>query len=343
MLRSSENEHVLFVDDNAEFLKSIRRLLGKEYDISTCTSAKEALALLQEQGPFAVVVSDLMMPEMGGIEFLTRVKEASPDSIRILFTGYASLETALDAVNEGYVFRILKKPCPDKDIKRAVDAGLEQHRLLRDRTELEYLRKIGPAMEGIIFGFSSLVEARDPYTAGHQQRVAFLSVALAKKMNLEEDRVEGLRLAAMVHDIGKLYVPAEFLNKPGSLSEAEFSIIKNHAQVGFDILAPVDFPWPLAYIVLQHHERIDGSGYPQGLKGEQLLTESKIIAVADVVEAMAFRRPYRSGLGLEAALKEIVECGGAQYDQDVVNACLELFANDEFTRAWDEFIIKGQG
>ncbi len=335
MVQEAENRHVLFVDDNPIFLASIRRLLGKAYAVATAESGEEGLQVLKDRGPFAVVVSDLKMPEMDGIVFLTRVKEANPDAVRILFTGYANLENAIEAVNNGYVFRILTKPCPEKDIKKAVEAGFEQHRLLRNRSELQYLRRIGRAMEGVISGFSALVEARDPYTAGHQRRVAALSVALAERLGLARDRAEGLRMAAMVHDIGKIYVPAEFLNKPGKLSTDEFSIIKHHSRVGSDILSPVDFPWPLGNIVLQHHERLDGGGYPQGLRGDQLLDESKILAVADVVEAMTFHRPYRQGLGLKAALDEIGKNAGRLYDDVVVKACLTLFRDEDYASGWE--------
>ncbi len=331
---SKNNRRILFVDDNPNFLASIRRLLGSNYSITTADSGEQALELIGQQEPFAVIVSDLKMPNMDGITFLAKAKDISPNSVRILFTGYANLENAIAAVNNGYVFRILTKPCQEEDIKRAVDASLDQHRMLRAHSELEYLRKIGKAMEGIIFGFSALVEARDPYTAGHQRRVADLSAVLAQRLGMDRDRTQGLRMAAMVHDIGKLYVPAEFLNKPGKLSSAEFSIIKNHSQVGSDILSPVEFPWPLSEIVLQHHERLDGSGYPQGLRGDQLLDEAKIIAVADVVEAMAFDRPYRPGKGLDAALDEVEHNAGTLYDRDVVQACLNMFRNEGFAENW---------
>ena len=329
------NNRILFVDDDSHFLASVQRLLGKEYSVTTALGGKEALAILEVQGPFAVVVSDLKMPGMDGISFLAEVKRICPDSVRILFTGYADLESALDAVNNGFVFKILKKPCPQEDVNRAVEDGLVQYQLIQDRSELIYLRKIKDAMEGVILGFSALVEARDPYTAGHQRRVSLLSAALAAKLGLDRDRIEGLRMAAMVHDIGKLYVPAEFLNKPGKLSPAEYSIIQHHSQVGADILSHVDFPWPISDIVLQHHERIDGSGYPQGLRGDQLLLESRIMAVADVVEAMAFHRPYRPGLGLDVALSELQKNAGILYDVDVTQACLELFENDEFGAIWE--------
>jgi PAS domain S-box-containing protein/putative nucleotidyltransferase with HDIG domain len=176
----------------------------------------------------------------------------------------------------------------------------------------------------------SAVEMRDPYTAGHQRRVAQLSVAIAQKMGLSQHDVEGLNLASLVHDIGKINVPAEILSKPGKLTQMEFNLIKTHPQTGYDILKSIDFPWPVAEIVLQHQERFDGSAYPQGLKGEEILLPARIISVADVVEAMSSHRPYRPSLGAEVAIDEIKKNRGILYDPQVVDACLELLEKDGF-------------
>lgn len=186
-------------------------------------------------------------------------------------------------------------------------------------------------MEETVNGLVSAVEKRDPYTAGHQRRVSLLASAIAIKMQLEKSQADGLRIAAIVHDIGKIYVPSEILSKPGKLTKAEFDLIKTHPQAGFEILSTINFPWPVAKIVLQHQERINGSGYPQGLKSNNILLEARIISVADVVEAIASHRPYRPSLGIEFALKEINSKKGILFDKQVVKACLDLFNNDEFT------------
>ncbi|OQX43878.1 MAG: hypothetical protein B0D88_03595 [Candidatus Sedimenticola endophacoides] len=165
------------------------------------------------------------------------------------------------------------------------------------------------ALENTIQAIARTVEKRDPYTAGHQQRVAELAAAIAREMRMDEERIEGLRLAGMIHDIGKIYIPAEILNRPLKLDEAEMNLVISHCDVGYDIIKEVDFPWPVADMVRQHHERLDGSGYPQGLKGEQILPESQILAVADVVEAMASHRPYRASLGLGVAFGELARGG----------------------------------
>jgi putative nucleotidyltransferase with HDIG domain len=176
-----------------------------------------------------------------------------------------------------------------------------------------------------IEAISAMAELRDPYTAGHQQRVTQLALALAKEIGLAPDHTEGLRVASLIHDIGKIAVPAEILNRPGKLNDYEMNIIRIHSEAGNDILKKIDFPWPVAQIVLQHHERLNGSGYPQGLQGSDILQEAKILAVADVVEAMASHRPYRPALGVEAALEEITKNKDNLYDPEVVDACVKLF------------------
>jgi len=201
--------------------------------------------------------------------------------------------------------------------------GVQSHRT-RVAHE-EGIQRFNNAMMHTIEAVSIALEKRDPYTAGHQKRVSSLSAAIAREMGYSDDRIEGIRLGSMVHDIGKISVPAEILNRPGKLSNDEFGIIKAHPEAGYDILKGVDFPWPIAQMTLQHHERLDGSGYPQGLKGDAIVAEARILAVADVVEAITSHRPYRASLGLETALGEIERGRGTAYDAEVVDACLRLF------------------
>jgi PAS domain S-box-containing protein/putative nucleotidyltransferase with HDIG domain len=172
---------------------------------------------------------------------------------------------------------------------------------------------------------SNVIEARDPFTAGHQRRVADLSVEIAKELGMQASDIDGLKLAALIHDVGKIGIPVEVLTKPTALSPLEVAILRSHAQAGYDILKPLSFPWPIAKFVLQHHERLNGSGYPNGLRNEQICLEARILAVADTVEAMASDRPYRPKLGIEAGLEEISNKSGVLYDPIVVKACLTLF------------------
>ena len=181
------------------------------------------------------------------------------------------------------------------------------------------------SLQGTIQTLARTVETRDPYTAGHQRRVADLAVAIAKKIGLGEDEIDGIHMASIVHDIGKINIPAEILSKPGKLSELEFALIKTHPQVAADLLEGITFPWPITRAILQHHEKLDGSGYPQGLCGDQISREARILAVADIVEAMSSHRPYRPALGIEVALEQIRNDRGLKLDALVVDACLDLF------------------
>jgi len=193
---------------------------------------------------------------------------------------------------------------------------------------VDKLRKtIGAAIRTL----AATVETRDPYTAGHQQRVADLARQIAREMSVDTDRLFGLGLAALVHDIGKIGVPAEILSKPTKLTKLEFNLIQTHAQTAYDILKDMEFPWPIAEIVYEHHERLDGSGYPRGLKGVEISLEARILAVADVVEAMSSHRPYRPGLGIDAALAEIAKNSGVLYEPEAVDVCLRLFREKGFT------------
>ncbi len=203
---------------------------------------------------------------------------------------------------------------------------------MQDVTEQKQAgKKIKESLVGTIHAIAMAVEARDPYTAGHQRRVSKLATAIAVAMGLDEHQVEGIRLGAIIHDIGKIYLPAEILSKPSRLTETEYTMIKEHPAVGFGILKDIAFPWPIAMIAHQHHERMDGSGYPLGLKGGEICLESRIVAVADVVEAMSSHRPYRPGLGIDAALDEISNNKGKIYDADVVDACHKLFVEKNFS------------
>jgi HD-GYP domain-containing protein (c-di-GMP phosphodiesterase class II) len=177
---------------------------------------------------------------------------------------------------------------------------------------------------------SHMVDLRDPYTSGHERRVGELAAAIGAELGLTEHQVTGLRVAGGVHDVGKIAVPAEILSKPTRLSAAEFAIVKTHAQQGYEILKDIEFPWPIANAVWQHHERLDGSGYPLGLRGDEISLEARILAVADVVESMSTHRPYRPALGLDPAFAELESKSGALYDPSVVAACIRLFREKGF-------------
>jgi PAS domain S-box-containing protein/putative nucleotidyltransferase with HDIG domain len=226
-----------------------------------------------------------------------------------------------------------KIPYKDKEGKVTGVIGLSKDITVQRKSEEELqqtYQKLKKAMDAAIDTMSNIIEAKDPYTSGHQQRVSLLATAIAKEMGLSEDKVKGIKIASLIHDIGKINIPSEILSKPGKLTEEEFNLIKSHPKIGYDILKLINFSWPVAEIVLQHHERINGSGYPNNLKGDKILLEAKIIGVADVVEAMSSHRPYRPALGIDVALEEISKNKGILYDPEVVDVCLKFFKEKGF-------------
>ena len=218
----------------------------------------------------------------------------------------------------------------DKGISIVHVARDISERKLAEEQRREGVEKLLDTMEATIEAIATTAEIRDPYTADHQRRVSQLACAIAKDLGLSENQVQGIRLTGLVHDIGKIYIPAEILSKPGNLIDIERDMIKMHPKIGHDILKRVDFPWPIAETVMQHHERIDGSGYPNGISGEDILIEAKVLAVADVVEAMSSHRPYRPSLSLKKALEEISSKSGICYDSRVVESCIKLFTTGLF-------------
>jgi len=212
----------------------------------------------------------------------------------------------------------------------------EERRKALEEELAVHSRKLRKTMEMTIQALAVTIEMRDPYTAGHQRRVTQLASRIAQEMNLGEEEIVNIRLAGIVHDIGKIYVPVEILTKPGRLNDYEISMIRSHPRFGFDIIKETDLPKKIGEIILQHHERMDGSGYPAGLSGSEIHLESRILSVADVVEAMSSHRPYRPALGLEAALEEIDQHKGFLFDPDVVDVCLDLFEEKRFSWTRDE-------
>jgi PAS domain S-box-containing protein len=251
-------------------------------------------------------------------------KSMAADDLRILNNNiYEKIEEELN----GRIYSTIKFPIIAKS-KNKYLAGFTIDITEQKKTEAklqESVHRLRKALGTIIKAIASVVEARDPYTAGHQRRVADLARSIATEMNLQGHQIEGLRMASSIHDIGKIYVPAEILVKPTKLTTTEFALIKVHPQTGYDILKDIEFSCPVARIVLEHHERINGSGYPNGLRGENLLIESRILMVADVVESMASHRPYRPGLGIDCALGEIIKGKGTLFEPAIVDACVWLF------------------
>lgn len=336
---------VLVVDDEPGIRETLKRFLEKDgHEVAVAGSVDESLVLLKEYR-FDVVVSDIYMPGASGVDLLKAIHADSPDTKVILVTGEPSVETASEAVRS-QVFDYLQKPVSRARICHTVNAAVryrnleEEKRQYREDLEAQVeartlelqssLERIRQVISETAGALSSVMELRDPYTAGHQRRVARLACAIADAMGIDEERIEGLKIAGLLHDLGKLQIPSDILAKPSRLSEAEFELVKTHSQAAYDTLKDVNFPWPIADIVVQHHERMDGSGYPGGLMAGEILLESRILAVSDVVEAMASHRPYRPALGVDKALEEIEGSQGTLFDTRVVDACLTLFRMKEF-------------
>jgi HD-GYP domain-containing protein (c-di-GMP phosphodiesterase class II) len=222
------------------------------------------------------------------------------------------------------------------------DRTSDQHRTILSLKDITALRdgiaRLDGALRGTIQAMAAMVERRDPYTAGHERRVCKLAMAIVEEMALSEQQTTAIELAAVIHDVGKIGVPAEILSKPGALSSIEFELVKSHSQVGYEILKDIAFPWPIAQIVWQHHERLDGSGYPLGLRSEEILLEARVIAVADVVEAMSSHRPYRPAHTMVETVAEISNDRGIRYDAAVVDACLKVLnaAGSQVADIWSE-------
>ena len=319
---------ILAVDDTPAALKLLTELLQAEgYEVRSAINGELALHSAISNPP-ELILLDVRMPVMDGFEVCRRLK-AQPETRDVPIIFVSALSETNDKVNgfELGAVDFVTKPYQREELLMRVQTHLEITRL-RNRLESlvdERTNELRSSMLAFVTAIASTVEMRDPYTAGHQRRTAHLASAIARELQLPDYLIEGLNLASVVHDIGKIKIPAEILCKPGRLDELEFGLIKRHPETGYEILKSIDFPWPIANIVLQHHERLDNSGYPYGLMGDEILLEAKILSVADVVEAMSSHRPYRAGLGVEAALNEITRHKGVLYDASVVDACLILF------------------
>ncbi len=330
-----EKGRLLAVDDTPASLKLLTDLLKSEgYSVRSSVSGELAIRSAVNDPP-ELILLDIRMPEIDGFEVCRRLK-ADPNTmdIPIIFVSAIS-ETEEKVLGFGLgAVDFVTKPYQRDELLARVRTHLEVVRLHNRLEELveertrelrESENKLRASLLDSIAAIAATIERRDPYTAGHQRRVAYLATSIATELKLPEDQIEGLSLASSVHDIGKIQVPAEILSKPGELSDIERSLIKKHPEIGYDILKSIDFPWPIAKTVLQHHEHLNGSGYPFGLKDDEILYEAKILSVADVVEAMMSHRPYRASLSIQAALEEIEQNRGTLYDPKVADACLRAF------------------
>lgn len=330
---------LLIVDDNATNIDLLVSTLKDGYRLGIAKTGLKAIAYAKKYQPDLILL-DVMMPEMDGYEVCARLKkDPETQSIPLIFITAISETVSKTRAFEMGAVDYITKPFHAAEVRARVHthialeemkSRLQTHNEMLEQTVAQKTLEIQEMLSGSIYSMALMVEIRDPYTAGHQERVAQLACAIAVKMGLSDRIIQGIHIAGLLHDVGKIRIPVSILNRTGDLLDAEMEVIKIHPQVSFEILKNIPFPWPCAQMVFQHHECMDGSGYPLGLRGDELLLESRILAVADVTEATSSFRPYRPARGIEAALAVLREDGGIRYDQDVVDACLDLFENDGF-------------
>ena len=360
---------ILFVDDEVNILKALRRLTRHEPWTVICASrGVEALEAL-DHSPAQVVVSDQRMPEMSGVDLLQAVRDRHPDVVRMMLTGYTEMNVAVDAINRGEIYRLITKPWNDEELKATIRQAFDHYDLKREIKRLNQvtreqnfkLQDMNRNLEGkvrertkqlaekhqelrtayvqTIRALAEAVDAKDAYTRGHSERVGVYASKLAREMNFPKEFIERVYIAGVLHDVGKIGVPDHIITKPARLTDDEYAEIKKHPEIGAKILEPVTFLADIVSCVRHHHEWYDGSaqGYPMQLAGERIPLPSRVILVADTVEAMTSDRPYRKALPLEAVLNELHRYAGTQFDPVCAKAMLVLLE-----REGESFIRKGQ-
>lgn len=333
---------ILIVEDSPlQTERLCRTLEGKGYQVLAAANGAEGLAMTQQYRPAAIVI-DIDMPVLDGFAMCEAVRQEgkldpAPIIVLTILTAPQDLLRGLNAGADAYLTRPYDIPTLVSRLESLLSnppspASRTERQQADNQVKLEATQLQKTFMQ-TMEAATHLSAMRDRFTAGHERRAADIAVHIGAVIGLDANRQQGLRVAALLHDVGKIIIQSEILSKPGKLSAIQVKMIQRHTQVGYDVLKEVQFPWPVAEVALQHHERPDGSGYPQGLKGEAILFEARIVAVADVVEAMISHRPYRAGPGIEAALSEIERGRGTAYDPVVADACLKLFREKAYVIA----------
>lgn len=330
---------ILIVDDNPTNIDLLVDALKEDYRLGISKTGLKAIEFAETYQP-DIILLDIMMPEINGYDVCVRLKKnLSTKDIPIVFiTAMAAPEQKVRGFEVGGVDYITKPFSAQEVLARVkmhislknMTESLNAQNVMLERQVKEKTAALQEMLNATIKAMALAVEIRDPYTAGHQERVSHLACAIAKKMALTSAQINAIRFSGILHDVGKIRIPAAIINRPGKLLAIEREIIKIHPQIGYDLLKHIPFPWPIAQIVLQHHEKLDGSGYPNGLTEKEILLEAKILTVADVTEAESSHRPYRPTRGIETALEEIKKNRGRLYLPDAVDACVALFEKDNF-------------
>jgi putative two-component system response regulator len=339
---------ILIVDDNPVNIDLLLNILKGEYRFGVAKNGEKALEYLEQNKPDLILL-DVMMPEIDGFEVCTKLKadQRFTDVEVIFITALSDAKYIAQGFEIGAVDYITK-PFKAAEVKARVQTHMtlkkmkealnRQNIILEDQVKSK-TTQLQEMFNATVGGMALMAESRDPYTAGHQHRVAQFACDIAKNMGLPDDQIEAIRISGLLHDIGKIRTPVSLLNRPGKLLKAEWELIKTHPVIGYKILKQIPFPWPIAEIVYQHHERIDGSGYPRGLIGDEILLEAKILAVADVIEAISSHRPYRAALPMDSAFNEVKNHKGKLFDTTVVDSFLKASINNH----WEILPTAGPG
>jgi putative nucleotidyltransferase with HDIG domain len=360
---------VLFVDDEANILKAVQRLLRHEpWKVRVASRGEEALEILEVE-PAQVVISDQRMPEMSGVDLLSAVRARHPDVVRMMLTGNTEMSVAVEAINQGEIYRLITKPWNDEELKATIRQAFDHYDLKREIQRLNQItqeqncklqdmnrtleakvesrtkqlaekhRELRTAYIQTIRALAEAVDAKDAYTRGHSERVGVYASKIAREMGMDRDSIERIYIAGLLHDVGKIGVRDAVITKPAKLTKEEYDEIKRHPGIGAKILEPVSFLEDIVPCVRHHHEWYDGSscGYPQQLRGDQIPLGSRVILVADTLEAMSSDRPYRKGLPLDSVTEELEKYSGSQFDPSCVQPCLRLLE-----REGEGFIKKDQ-
>jgi putative nucleotidyltransferase with HDIG domain len=303
-------KRILFVDDEKNVLNSLERVfMDSGLLVRTAADAFEAMEILKSDD-ISVIVSDNLMPGMNGIEFLNRAKEISPESVRIVLTAHADVKSAIDAINRGEVYRFVTKPWADQEIREIVSGAVQKHRVIRSLQDAD---------EATLLSLAQTIELKDPYTRGHCDRVAQYALSIADVLGLNEGMRREIRHGSWLHDCGKIGVPEAVLNFEGPLDGPSLAVMRNHPEWGADVARRARLSERVVNIILHHHERYDGLGYPSGLKGEDIPLEARIVAVADVYDAVTTDRPYQKGRSIEAAIEIIEAMKGKMLDPELTD------------------------
>jgi len=306
---------VLFIDDEVNILNSIQRVFADhDFNLLTAGSSQQALEILS-RNDIAVVVTDNMMPGMNGLDLLRLAKVISPDTIRIMLTGYASLDTAIEAINLGEVFRFVVKPWNDRALEETVEDALQRHRVVK---QLQY------GDESVMLSIAQTIELKDPHTRGHCDRVANYAVMISRAIGLPEEAVQEIKQGSWLHDCGKIGVPGALLNSSNKLDAAQYEMVKKHSLWGAEVARQARLPSRIINIILYHHERFMGGGYPAGLSGSEIPLEARIVAVADTYDALTSNRPYQKAKEHGEAQQILVASQGTQLDPDLVSVFCRL-------------------